>query len=84
MNLESPRKGEGVALNAIEEQSLSSKSDDDEKMSKGKFTRFAKKIQEVYEIKKIQEKKLNNAKKIEKINGKREKYGERHGKRASN
>ena len=54
MNLESPRKGEGVVLNAIEEQSLSSKSDDDEKMSKGKFTRFAKKIQEGYEIKKIQ------------------------------
>ena len=54
MNLESPKKGKLVALNAIKEQSLSSKSDDDEKMSKRKFTKFAKKIQEVYEIKKIQ------------------------------
>ena len=52
MNLRSPRKAMGVALNAIKKGFLSSKSEDHEKMSQGEFTRFAKEIQEIHEIKK--------------------------------
>ena len=50
MTLVSPRKAKGIALKAIKEGSLSSESEDDEKMSEGELTKFAKKIQEVHEI----------------------------------
>ena len=55
MTLVSPRKVKGIALKAIKEESLSSESEDDEKISKGELTKFAKKIQEAHEIQKIQE-----------------------------
>ena len=83
MNLESPRKGKLVALNAIKEQSLSSKSDDVRKCQSENLQGLLKKFKKYMKLEKSK-KKLNDAKKIEKINGKREKYGERHGKRASN
>lgn len=43
MTLKSPKKGKVVALNVVKE-SLNSKSEDDEKISQGKFPKFAKKI----------------------------------------
>ena len=39
----SPRKAKGIALKGIKEESLSSESEDDEKISKGELTKFAKK-----------------------------------------
>ena len=48
----SPRKAKEIALKAIKEEPLSSKSEDNEKMSEGDFTKFAKKIQEVHKIQK--------------------------------
>ena len=56
MTLVSPRKAKGIALKVIKEESLSFESEDDEKMSEGELTKFAKKIQEVHEIQKSQEK----------------------------
>ena len=53
MTLVSLRKAKGIALKVIREESLSSKSEDDEKMSECELTKFAKKIQEVHEIHKI-------------------------------
>ncbi|KAL6321940.1 hypothetical protein AAG906_035845 [Vitis piasezkii] len=44
MTLVSPRKAKGIALKAIKEESLSSESEDDEKMSEGELTKFAKKF----------------------------------------
>ena len=44
MALGSPRKAQGIILKAIKEKSLSSKSEDDEKMSKDELTRFARKF----------------------------------------
>ena len=52
MTLVSPRKAKEIALKAIKEEPLSSKSEDNEKMSEGDFTKFAKKIQEVHKIQK--------------------------------
>ncbi|RVW51970.1 hypothetical protein CK203_067988 [Vitis vinifera] len=47
MTLVSPRKAKGIALKAIKEESLSSESEDDEKMSEGELTKFAKKFKKV-------------------------------------
>ncbi|RVX00846.1 hypothetical protein CK203_026407 [Vitis vinifera] len=44
MTLVSPRKAKGIALKSIKEESLSSESEDDEKMSEGELTKFAKKF----------------------------------------
>ena len=63
----------GIALKAIKEESLSLKSEDDEKMSEGELTKFAKKIQEVHEIQKSQEKKSNDGKKWRNSIGKEKK-----------
>ena len=42
MTLVSPRKTKEIALKAIKEESLSSESEDDEKMSEVELTKFAK------------------------------------------
>ena len=44
MTLVSPRKAKEIALKAIKEESLSSESEDDEKMSEVELTKFAKKF----------------------------------------
>nr|CAN82949.1 hypothetical protein VITISV_018262 [Vitis vinifera] len=44
MTLVSPRKAKGIALKAIKEESLSSESENGEKMSEGELTKFAKKF----------------------------------------
>ncbi|RVX20532.1 hypothetical protein CK203_002544 [Vitis vinifera] len=54
MTLVSPRKAKGIALKSIKEESLSSESEDDEKMSEGELTKFAKKIQEKKDKKAMQ------------------------------
>ena len=53
MTLVSLRKAKGIPLKVIREESLSSKSEDDEKMSECELTKFAKKNQKVHEIHKI-------------------------------
>ena len=53
MMLVSPRKAKGIALKAIKEESLSSESEDDEKMSKGELTKFTKKIKKYMKLKKF-------------------------------
>ena len=55
MTLVSPRKVKGIALKAIKEESISFESEGDEKMSKCELPKFAKKIQKLHEIQKIQE-----------------------------
>nr|CAN73575.1 hypothetical protein VITISV_008297 [Vitis vinifera] len=52
MTLVSPRKAKGIALKAIKEESLSSESEDDEKMSEGELTKFAKKFKKYMKFRK--------------------------------
>ena len=52
MTLVSPRKTKEISLKAIKEESLSFKSDDDEKMSEGELTKFAKKFKKYMKFKK--------------------------------
>ena len=54
MTLESPRKAKGIALKAIKEKVLNSKSEDDEKMSKGEITRFARKFKKYMKFRKFE------------------------------
>ncbi|RVW62743.1 hypothetical protein CK203_060213 [Vitis vinifera] len=54
MTLVSPRKAKEIALKAIKEESLSSESEDDEKMSEVELTKFAKNFK-YNEIQKSQE-----------------------------
>ncbi|KAJ9680449.1 hypothetical protein PVL29_019700 [Vitis rotundifolia] len=62
MTLVLPRKAKGIALKAIKEESLSSESEDDEKMSKGELTKFAKKFKKYMKFRKAK-KESNDGKK---------------------
>ena len=62
MNFASPRKAKGIALKAIKEESLSSESEDDKKMSKGELMKFAKKFKKNMKFRKSK-KKSNDGKK---------------------
>ena len=62
MALVSPKKVKGIALKAIREESLSSKSEDDEKMLEDELTKFAKKFKEYMKFKKSK-KESNDGKK---------------------
>ena len=52
MTLVSPKKVKGIALKAIREESLSSKSEDDEKMLEDELTKFAKKFKKYMKFRK--------------------------------
>ena len=52
MTLVSPRKTKEISLKAIKEESLSFKSDDDEKMSEGELTKFVKKFKKYMKFRK--------------------------------
>ena len=52
MTLVSPRKTKEISLKAIKEESLSFKSDDDEKMSDGELTKFVKKFKKYMKFRK--------------------------------
>ncbi|KAJ9702803.1 hypothetical protein PVL29_004509 [Vitis rotundifolia] len=62
----------GIALKAIKEESLSSESEDDEKMSKGELTKFAKKFKKYMKFKKAK-KESNGGKKWRNLIGKEKK-----------
>ena len=72
MTLVSPRKAKGIALKAIKEESLSLKSEDDEKMSEGELTKFAKKFKKYMKFRKAK-KKSNDGKKWRNSIGKEKK-----------
>ncbi|KAJ9685236.1 hypothetical protein PVL29_017313 [Vitis rotundifolia] len=72
MTLVSPRKAKGIALKAIKEESLSSESEDDEKMSEGELTRFAKKFKKYMKFRKTK-KESNDGKKWRNSIGKEKK-----------
>ena len=56
MTLGSPKKAREVALNVIKEESLSFKSEDDEKILEGDFTKFAKKFKKYMKFRKPKKK----------------------------
>ena len=56
MNFASPRKAKGIALKAIKEESLSSETEDDKKMSKGELMKFAKKFKKNMKFRKSKKK----------------------------
>ncbi|RVW80520.1 hypothetical protein CK203_052887 [Vitis vinifera] len=72
MTLVSPRKVKGIALKAIKEESLCLKSEDDEKMSEGELTKFAKKFKKYMKFRKAK-KKSNDGKKWRNSIGKEKK-----------
>ncbi|KAJ9696872.1 hypothetical protein PVL29_008873 [Vitis rotundifolia] len=72
MTLVSSRKAKGIALKAIKEESLSSESEDDEKMSEGELTRFAKKFKKYMKFRKTK-KESNDGKKWRNSIGKEKK-----------
>ena len=89
MTLVSPRKTKEISLKAIKEESLSFKSDDDEKMSEGELTKFAKKFKKYMKFRKTKkesndDKKIEYDKKIEELNWKIEKDRERCEKKVEN
>ena len=72
MTLVSPRKAKEIALKAIKEESLSSESEDDEKMSEGELTKFAKKFKKYMKYRKAK-KESNDGKKWRNSIGKEKK-----------
>ena len=66
----SPRKSKGITLNAIKKESLGYEGQGDEKISDEKVVRFARKFKKYMKFRKYKNKSKEDAKKMEKSNGK--------------